>query len=237
MTRKSAFVLVPGASHGAWAWQPVAVRLRAAGHPAIALTMPGLGYGDDPTAVTLDDAVSHIAAEIRGRDLVDVVLVSHSWGGVPATGAAHEVAPRISKVVYVSAVVPAAGVSMLDESPPPVAGFMREAIAAAPDGTVPVPFEAFAQLMMQGEPERLQRLVHDLLTPHPGRYLLDALAVAPVTTIGLSAAYLLAEDDLALVKPGAEFARRLGLEPVSVPGTHEALLTHPEELAAALLRL
>ena len=36
----------------------------------------------------------------------DVVLVSHSWGGYPATGAAHRLADRVAKVIYFSAVVP-----------------------------------------------------------------------------------------------------------------------------------
>lgn len=34
--------LVSGAWHGGWAWRPVAARLRASGHRAIALTLPGL---------------------------------------------------------------------------------------------------------------------------------------------------------------------------------------------------
>jgi hypothetical protein len=47
--------------------------------------------------------------------------------------------------------------------------------------------------------------------------------------------YFLGEDDHALPRPGAEFAARLGLEPVMVPGTHEGLLTHPDEVANAIL--
>lgn len=41
------FVFVPGAWHGGWAWRPVARRIRAAGHKAITLTLPGQGDGDD----------------------------------------------------------------------------------------------------------------------------------------------------------------------------------------------
>jgi hypothetical protein len=48
--------------------------------------------------------------------------------------------------------------------------------------------------------------------------------------------YLLAERDIALAAPGSELASRLGVEPVTLPGTHEALLTHPDELAGALLK-
>ncbi|MET9485147.1 hypothetical protein [Streptomyces sp. NPDC006638] len=73
------------------------------------------------------------------------------------------------------------------------------------------------------------------MTPLPGHYFLDALDVPAVTELGIPALYLLGEDDRALPLPGAEFAARLGREPVMVPGTHEGLLTHPDEIAKAIL--
>ncbi|WP_269650243.1 alpha/beta fold hydrolase [Streptomyces sp. ActVer] len=75
----------------------------------------------------------------------------------------------------------------------------------------------------------------DLLTPQPGDYFLDALDVPSVAELGIPALYLLGEGDRALPRPGAEFAARLGLEPVMVPGTHEGLLTHPDDVAEAIL--
>ncbi|MEU4479437.1 hypothetical protein AB0F68_15440 [Micromonospora sp. NPDC023966] len=35
--------------------------------------------------------------------------------------------------------------------------------------------------------------------------------------------------------PGTELAARLAVEPIMVPGTHEAMLTHPDDVARALL--
>ncbi|WP_236705342.1 alpha/beta fold hydrolase, partial [Frankia sp. ACN1ag] len=93
MTRiSSTFVLVPGAWQGGWSWQPVARRLRAAGHPAVTLTPPGLADGDSRIGLRLSDAVTHVVREIEERGLDDVTLVGHSWGGYPITGAAHRVA-------------------------------------------------------------------------------------------------------------------------------------------------
>ncbi len=79
----------------------------------------------------------------------------------------------------------------------------------------------------------MQRLVYDLLVPQPGNYMLDALDTVDFT--GLPIAYLLAERDQALAAPGAELAARVGVEPVLLPGTHETILTHPDEVAKALL--
>jgi pimeloyl-ACP methyl ester carboxylesterase len=231
------FVLIPGAWHGAWSWIPVAQRLRNAGQEAIALTMPGLNPGDDPTGLRLADAVFYLVDELERRDLTGVTLVGHSWGGAPITGAAHRIPERIAKVVYYSAFVPARGVSMNDENAPENAAYVRAAIDAAPDGAVPLYFAAMQQVFLPGAAEETQRLVFDLLLPQPGGYMLDALDVGPVTELGLPAAYVLAEDDRALARPGEEFAERLGVKPVLVPGGHESLLTHPDELAAALLAL
>jgi pimeloyl-ACP methyl ester carboxylesterase len=225
------FVLIPGAWLGAWSWHPVAAHLRSQGHRVVALTMPGLAYADSPAGLRLSDAVDHVVSEIDRLDLRDIVLVSHSWGGYPATGAAHERAGRIAKVIYYSSVVPARGVSMADEN----AGYseaIRTAIAATPDGTVPLPLEAIQAALMPGESSDLQELVAGLALPQPGGYMVDALD-GPMPD--LPAAYLLGADDHALARPGDEFAARLGIGPVVVPGGHLAMLSRPSEIAGALL--
>ena len=229
------YVLVPGAWHGGWAWHPVAQRLREAGHQALALTPPGLGDGDERRGVSLADAVESVVEAVQSRTAGPVALVGHSWGGVPITGAAHRLGSRLVRVVYVSAFVPSRGIALNDESPVEYADFVRAAVAASPDQSIGIPFEAFAAAMMPDEPETLQRFVHRLLVPTPGRYLLDALDVPPVTELGIATSYVLGRDDAALARPGKELAARAGVEPVMVPGGHEALLTHPDEVAAAIL--
>jgi pimeloyl-ACP methyl ester carboxylesterase len=234
VTNSRTFVLIPGAWMGAWSWHPVARRLREQGHRVIAPTLPGLSYGDDPAGLRLADAVDFVARELDRRELRDVVLVAHSWGGYPATGAAHRQAARIAKVIYYSAVVPARGVAMAGENP----GYgeaIRAAVAGTPDGTVPLPLEAIQGGLMPGEAPELQELVAGLVLPQPGGFMLDALDVPPVTGAGLAAAYLLGADDHALARPGDEFAARLGVEPVVVPGGHMALLSRPATVAAALV--
>ena len=111
------FVLVPGAWHGGWAWQPVARRLREAGCAAVTITLPGLADGDERGGLRLSAAVDHVVAEAGRRDLSEVVLVGHSWGGYVITGAAHRMAGRLAKVIYYNAVVPARGTAMVDENP------------------------------------------------------------------------------------------------------------------------
>ncbi|MEV2213586.1 alpha/beta hydrolase [Streptomyces sp. NPDC050997] len=231
----STYVLIPGAWHGGWSWRPVAERLRAAGHRAICLTLPGLGDGDDPTGLGLKDAVDHVVSEVEGLGLSDVTLVGHSWGGYPLTGAAHRLPGRVSKVVYYAAQVPVRGRSMVEDNPPEAAAMLRGLIDASPTRAIPPTLQFVQGIFMQDVDEGTQRLVADLLTPQPGDYFLDSLDVPDVSELGIPALYILGEDDHALPRPGTEFAARLGLEPVMVPGTHEGMLTHPDEVAKAIL--
>jgi pimeloyl-ACP methyl ester carboxylesterase len=228
------FVLIPGAWLGGWCWQPVARLLTERGYPTLALTLPGLSYDGSAAGLRLADAIEYVVREIERRDLTDVVLVCHSWGGYPATAAAHRLADRVAKVIYLSAVVPEAGASMADENAQ-YGELIRQAIAATPDGTVPVGLDVVQGVLMPGDPAPLQELVSELLLPQPGGYMIDTLDLPPVTKIGLDAAYLLFADDMSLARPGAEFAARLGVDPQLIPGNHMALLTHPDTVADALV--
>lgn len=229
----STFVLVPGAWQGGWSWQPVARRLRAAGHQAITVTLPGLADGDSPSGLHLSDTVDHVVNEVDKRGLDQVTLVAHSWGGYAVTGAAHALAGRVAKVIYYNAVVPARGVPLVDENAE-YSVMIRAAIAASPDATMSVVPEQ-VPLLMPDLDAQAQRLFFELLVPQPGAYFLEALDVPDVTTLGIPAAYVASETDQALARPGAEFAARIGMTPVVVPGGHESMLTHPDEVARALL--
>jgi len=228
------FVLIPGAWLGAWSWQPVARLLTERGHPVLALTMPGLSYNGSPAGLGLADAVDYVVSEIERRELTNVVLACHSWGGYPATGAAYRLASRVAKVIYFSAVVPARGRSTADENEQ-YGEIIRQAIAAIPDATVPLDPDLVKAVLMQGDPAPLQELVSQLLLPQPGGYMTDSLDLPPVTELGIDAAYVLCADDIALARPGAEFAARLGLDPVLIPGNHMTMLTQPASVADALL--
>ena len=229
------YVLIPGAWHGGWSWEPVAQRLRAAGHSAVTVTLPGLGHGDDPRGHHLTAAADHIVRVIEDRDLTDVVLVAHSWGGYPLTGAAGRLGRRLAGIVYYAAQVPVAGRSMIDDNPPEAGAMLRGLIDASPTRAIEPTVQFVEQIFMQGETPQAQRLVADLLTPMPGDYFLDPAEGPDVTTLGVPLHYLHGEQDQALPHPGATFAARLGLTPTAVPGTHEGMLTHPDEIAKAIL--
>lgn len=110
------FVLVHGAWHGGWAWQPVAQRLRSAGHRVTTPTLTGLGErshlveAETNLATHVEDLVLHL----RMEDLTNVILVGHSYGGMVVSGVLTRSADRVGKAVYLDALVPEAGESLAD---------------------------------------------------------------------------------------------------------------------------
>lgn len=110
------FVLVPGSWIGAWAWRRVEPLLREAGHQVHAITLTALGdrahLGDGDT--TLSTHVQDVVALIEAEELSDVVLVGHSYSGVVVASVAERIPDRIAHVIYLAAVIPIDGKSLLD---------------------------------------------------------------------------------------------------------------------------
>ena len=92
------FVFVHGAWHGGWGFADLARRLQAAGHVAWRPTLTGLGERAHLAVapVNLDTHVEDIVQVLTNEDLHDVVLCSHSYGGMVAAGVAHRCADRDS---------------------------------------------------------------------------------------------------------------------------------------------
>ncbi|MBT2508040.1 alpha/beta hydrolase [Streptomyces sp. ISL-98] len=106
------FVLVAGAWLGSWAWDDVVPQLRAAGHRAHPLTLSGLA---DKQGVPAGQQthVQDIVDEVERQDLRDVVLVGHSYSGIPVGQAAERIGDRLAHVVFVDSNVPTDGESFV----------------------------------------------------------------------------------------------------------------------------
>lgn len=224
------YVLVHGAWHGAWSWQLLIPELARRGHRTIAVELPC----DDPGA-TFDDYADVVCAAVPDG-LDDAVLVGHSLGGhaVARAGARR----RFARIVYLCALVPEPGRSMVDQSrdrdgmldPTYLTGlgpadadgrrvWVDEQVARAiiyPDCMDEVAHWAFAQLRPQA----------------------NAPFTVPCTSIDLRATpstYVLAMDDR-LVGPdwSRRTATRLAAEVIELPGGHSPALARPAELADVL---
>jgi pimeloyl-ACP methyl ester carboxylesterase len=99
------YVLIPGACHGGWYYDPIAEALRADGHEVHAPT-PSTGR------VNLEDHVAEVLALLG--TLEDVVLVGHSYGGMVTTTAADRAPERVRALVHLDAFAPRDGESAYD---------------------------------------------------------------------------------------------------------------------------
>lgn len=221
------FVLVAGAWLGSWAWDEVVPELRAAGHGTHALTLSGLAERSG-APVGPRTHVQDVVGEVEGLDLRQVVLVGHSYSGVPVTQAAGLIGDRLARMVLVDAVVPQDGESALDGWP---SDSVREDIART--GLWPVP-EA-AEFAGQGlSEEQIRRIVREG-THHPGVTAITPVAYArPLADLPTTYIKCLLDGD----EPPPAVASLLGgktWELVNMPTGHWPMFSQPRELARVLL--
>ncbi|MFD3802828.1 alpha/beta fold hydrolase [Streptomyces sp. NPDC058611] len=224
------FVLVAGAWLGSWAWDEVAPELRSAGHGVHALTLSGLA-GRRGTPAGQQTHVQDIVAEVERLDLRDVVLVGHSYSGIPVGQAAQRIGARLTRVVFVDASVPADGESFVSGWPDGRSEV--EAAIAGNDGFWP-PLAA-ADFTGQGlDAAQTARIVSGS-TPHPGASLTEpAVLAGPLG--GLPATYVKCLLDGA--DPGPDVARLLtggNWRLVELDTGHWPMFSRPRELARVLL--
>jgi pimeloyl-ACP methyl ester carboxylesterase len=221
------FVLVAGAWLGAWAWDEVASDLRAAGHGVDAVTLSGLAERRGLPAGQ-QTHVQDIVGHVERHDLRDVVLVGHSYSGVPVGQAADRIGDRLRRVVFVDANVPADGESFLSGWP---SGPVREAIAAH-DGFWP-PLTADDCAGQGLTDEQIARIVGGA-TPHPGATLTEpaALKRSPAELPTTYVKCLLdGEEPMPAV---AELLESEAWELVEMDTGHWPMFSRPRELARVL---
>lgn len=164
------FVLVAGSWLGAWAWDEVAAELRGAGHDVHPLTLSGLAEKQGVPAGQRTH-VRDIVDEVERLGLRDVVLVGHSYAGIPVGQAAERIGERLRRVVFVDANVPVDGESFLSGWP---SDHVRQSIAEH-DGFWP-PLGAPDYAGQGLTDEQIARIVD--ATPHPGATLTEPAALS-----------------------------------------------------------
>lgn len=101
-------VITENGHMGASYWNGTVDTLEAAGHRVFAPTL-----GDEFT-YTLTDHILQICSLIEEKDLQDIILVGHSYGGFVITGVADRMPKRISVLVYLDSALPDPGQSLID---------------------------------------------------------------------------------------------------------------------------
>ncbi|HEV7861278.1 MAG TPA: alpha/beta hydrolase [Acidimicrobiia bacterium] len=224
------FGLIHGAWHGAWCWERLAAELERRGHRAVAVDLPC----DDPAATTMDNA--KLVADALG-DAKDVVVVGHSLGGI--TAAVMPLVRPVRKVVFLAALMPRPGRSL------------GEVMGSEPETTT----ESFNSLprhvgdhgAVWWDPDVAVRAFYRACDPETARWAAAQLRPQVWTTSREPCpldrwpdcdlvSIVCAADEVVSPDWSRRIARDvLGVEPVELPGGHSPMLSHPVELADALL--
>ena len=104
-------VLLHGGGAGGWMWRHVVPGLRAAGHSVLTPTFTGVG--DRHHLISRDIThwthVLDIANLLEFEEIEDAVLVGYSYGGSVIPGVVSQQPGRVSKAIYLDAIVTRAG--------------------------------------------------------------------------------------------------------------------------------
>lgn len=237
------FLLVHGTSHGAWCWRRLAPILRAAGHDVYTPTLTGLGASSHLLSkidrITLATHIEDVTNTMFYEDLEEVVLVGHSYAGMVITGVAAKEPGRLAHLVYYDAYVPFEGENEISLWPPEEQARVRAEIVKGnrfrplpPDGTP----KGFATFLGISDPE-LADWAQQRFTPHPISTYEDPPPAGSPESASIPRSYI-----HCTVGPFASWmgvfaarARELGWTMHDLAAGHDAMLTHPRELAHLLL--
>ena len=222
-------VLVHGAWVGPWEFGPLVQILRERGWKVDALDLPSTG--------SIESMLQDAAAITTAIDRADgpVVLVAHSYGGVPVTEAGHH--PAVERIVYVAAFALDAGESVITSMGgdlPGVWGIADDQLTMGRSRDERV--DLIAADMPPGVPREASEQLADLFRPQSLASFSDE--VSRVAWRVKPATYIVTEND-GVVSPGFQesLAVRSGAEIVRIPHGHAPFQEDPAGFAELLERV
>ena len=235
----STYVLVHGAWHTGDLLADVAAPIKAAGHhvhtPTLAGNIPG-GTKD----VGLADAIRSVVDYLAEKDLSDIVLVGHSYGGMVITGVADAAAGRIRRLVYWNAFVPNDGESLSDMAPPHHAGAFEQMAAASADNTLLLPYPVWRENFINDVDEPTAKACYEKLNPQPYRTIADKISLSKnPAEMEIGKSYINFTGDTAMPHSlpwHPRLSEKLGLfRLVLGTGSHEVLFSNPGHAAEKVM--
>ena len=233
-------VLVHGAWHGSWCWEPLQRVLREAGVDSLAVDLPGRDDdGTTPGELGIDDFADALLAAVAHVD-EPILLVGHSQGGVTISRAAEREPERFSGLVYLAALLLADGESGADAYASDVDGELVRHVTVSDDFTTTTidpaaaPDLFFADCAAEDVDHALSRLV-----PEPLGISMSPIEVTADRWGSIPRTYILCTEDRA-ISPALQrdMAERVGVDRVvELRASHSPFLSIPDELAAVLIDL
>ena len=234
------FLMIHGAWHGGWSFEPLRAGLEARGHRLIAPDLPGMG-GDDAAlaAVTLAGWADHVAALARAA--APVILCGHSRGGIVISEAAERAPEAIAALVYISAFLIPSGRSLddLTKDEPRSAEFDAGLSPTAGGAALALTGEAAHAAFYHRAPETARHDAMSRIVPEPIAPLVTPLALTEARYGSVPRHYIECTDDQAI--PHRQQRAMQAVLPcasvTTLDSDHSPFLTCPDALVEALDRI
>jgi pimeloyl-ACP methyl ester carboxylesterase len=230
--------MIHGSWHCGWAWQSVMRHLAGKGHVTHAPTLPGHGPQAERRGIKHQDCVSAVIAYIHERCLEDITLVGHSFGGTVVQKLAEELPDRITRMVFLDALIVEDGHCVFDVLPSEYAALFNDLAKASSNNSMLIPWEIWRDNFIQDASEPLARSLWEQLSPEPNQVNLDRLDLKRFYSLSIPRSFIYCRHDRAL-PPGyfhPRMSSRLGeFRLLEIDGSHEVMFTRPDELAERIV--
>jgi pimeloyl-ACP methyl ester carboxylesterase len=184
------------------------------------------------------DCVDSVITYIRQENLRNIVLVGHSFGGTVVQKVAEQLDGRVSRIVFLDALILADGECVFDNLPPEYVALFNNLAAASSDNTMLIPWEIWRDHFMQDAAEPFARSVWEQLAPEPNQVNLDRLDLKRFYSLTTPKSFIYCLHDKAL-PPGSFHpnmtSRLAAFRMVEMGGSHEVMFSRPAELADKII--
>lgn len=221
------FIFVHGGMHGGWCWDLVRQELDGRGHKSVAMDVPL-----HEISCNIDDYVASVvdASASLGED---AIIVGHSLGGLIIPHVAQH--RPVGRMIFLCSMIAPRTQDELQANLDLVNPEFWDMVQRDDLGRAVCTPEVATKAFFHDVPEplrdwaisRMTPLAPNVYTPPP---LIRDFPKVPVSSI-------VADEDFVVRDPRMErehVRTRLGVEPVTLPGSHSPFLSHPALLASAL---
>jgi pimeloyl-ACP methyl ester carboxylesterase len=220
-------VFVHGAWAGGWHYTKVEPLLEEAGFKVYRPTMTGLGERVHLARedVGLSTHIEDIVNALLFEDLHDVVLVGHSYGGMVVSGVADRVPERLRRLVYLDAIVPENGESVMDLAGDAIFSMAEPGAGGAPPWQLVPLWVEPGKLPPVDVPQSMLSFTEPIVLDNPDAENIPATFILTVE----------AGKDSDTFDFFADRARERGWDVVTMEGGHNPQWFQPEALTGVLV--
>lgn len=233
------YLLIHGAYHGAWCWEKVKKYLEGFGDTVYAIDLPG--HGSDKTdrnKVGIEQYVASVCNFVIDNDLTDLVIVGHSFAGVVITKVIEKIPERITKAVFISAIILDDGEMFFDFLPETIKEKYIKQANENNSGSVLPNYDSLKERFFNdiNDIEEFSK-IFEKLTPQPLMPYQEKVYLKNIKEVNTPMIYIFLKNDMSLPRESFEkMSLKLPntIKTLELESDHEIMFSHPNLLADTL---